>query len=80
MSENLKCIVCEKKFEVPLKTKTGERLTCPNCFAQLTLQIAEGKRVLRCAMCKKDVLECGEDCVRLFTERKQRGFFDIELK
>ena len=79
MSENLKCIVCEHKFEVPLKTKVGERLTCPNCFAQLSLQIVEGKRVLRCALCQKGVLECGENCEQLLTEKEKRGFFDIKL-
>ncbi len=79
MSENLKCIVCEKEFEVPLKTKAGERLTCPNCFAQLSLEIAEGKRVLRCALCKKGVLECGENCEQLLAEKEKRGFFNIKL-
>lgn len=79
MSEKLKCIVCENNIKVPLKTKPGERLTCPNCFAQLSLEIVKGQRVLRCALCKNGLLECGENCEQLLNEKEKRGFFNIKL-
>jgi len=80
VSEKLKCNVCEHRFEVPLKTKAGERITCPNCFAQLSLAIVNGKRTLRCAMCQQGVLECVNDCEKLLVEKEKRGFFNIKLK
>jgi uncharacterized protein (DUF983 family) len=75
----LKCTVCEHEIELPDSTKEGYRFTCPNCFAQLSLKIFNGKKVARCAVCNKDVAECTADCERRFSEREKRGFFDIKL-
>lgn len=76
----LKCTVCEAEIEVPLETSEGERVTCPNCFAQLSLRINNGKKQLRCAICSNSkLLECPEDCERKFSEREKRGFFNIKL-
>jgi len=60
------CPICETVFEIPQGTKLKERLTCPNCFAQLALYEHKGKKVLACALCKNpnfDPEECG-DCER----------------
>jgi len=75
----VKCSVCEHELNLPDETKEGERFSCPNCFAQLALRIVNGKKVARCAVCNKEVLECSEDCERRLTEREKRGFFDIKL-
>ncbi|MFA4966852.1 MAG: hypothetical protein WC624_01365 [Candidatus Margulisiibacteriota bacterium] len=75
----LKCTVCEHEIDLPDNTKEGARFTCPNCFAQLSLQIINGKKVARCAVCNKELKECGVDCERRIVEREKRGFFDIKL-
>ena len=76
---NVKCTVCEHVIDLPDEAKEGERFTCPNCFAQLVLRIANGKKVARCAVCNKELKECGSDCERKIVEREKRGFFDIKL-
>jgi hypothetical protein len=48
----LPCNVCEFKIEISDKAKHGERVTCPNCFAQLGLYKHKGKFFLGCAICK----------------------------
>jgi hypothetical protein len=75
----LTCTVCEHAIELPDSTKAGERFTCPNCFAQLSLHIYNGKKVARCAVCTKELKECSLDCERRLAEREKRGFFDIKL-
>jgi len=75
----LRCTVCDHEIELPDDIKEDDRFTCPNCFAQLSLKILNGKKVARCAVCKKGVMECGFDCERRLTERDKRGFFDIKL-
>jgi hypothetical protein len=60
------CPICEVKFDIPEGAKPKERLTCPNCFAQLALHQHKGKLILGCALCKNpnfDPVECG-DCER----------------
>ncbi len=64
--KKMTCPICETKIDLPDNTKIGERLTCPNCFAQLALYKHQGKDVLACALCKNptfDAAECG-DCER----------------
>ena len=75
----LKCTVCEHELDLPEGLKEGDRFTCPNCFAQLALHIFNGKKVARCAVCTKELKECGDDCERRLAEREKRGFFDIKL-
>jgi primosomal protein N' len=53
----LQCNVCEYKIELSDKAKPGERITCPNCFAQLGLYKYKGKFVLGCAICKEAVFD-----------------------
>ncbi len=78
MSE-IKCNVCEHKITLPPDIKEGGRFTCPKCFAQLALGIEKGKKVAKCAVCTKNVLECSPDCERKLFEKEKRGFFDIKL-
>ncbi|HTY13952.1 MAG TPA: hypothetical protein VMD02_07210 [Candidatus Omnitrophota bacterium] len=75
----LRCTVCEHEIDIPENVHEGERITCPNCFAQLSLHIHDGKKRLKCAVCSKDLKECGLDCERKLSEREKRGFFDIKL-
>ncbi|MBU0672612.1 MAG: hypothetical protein KJ732_06265 [Candidatus Margulisbacteria bacterium] len=66
------CPVCESKIDVPEQTKLKERLTCPSCFSQLSLQNYKGKNILTCAVCKEPVFDpvnC-EDCDRLRDKQK----------
>jgi len=74
----LKCKVCEHEIDAA-GMKEGQRLSCPNCFAQLAIYIIKGKKALRCAICKKGELECTSDCEVKMTKREKRGFFDISL-
>ena len=75
-----KCTVCEGEIEVAAGITEGERVTCPNCFAQLSIRIYDGKKQLRCAICSNPkLLECPVDCERKFSEREKRGFFNIKL-
>lgn len=77
---SIKCTVCENEFELPHGTKDGDRVTCPNCFAQLMVVIDEGKKQLRCAICSNPLIkECPVDCEKKFVEREKRGFFDVKL-
>lgn len=60
------CPVCENNIDLPDKAKTGERVTCPTCFAQLALHKIGGRLLLACAICKNPVFdpaECG-NCER----------------
>ena len=59
----LQCNVCETMVEIPKNAKTGDRITCPNCFAQLGLYKVKDKFFLGCAICKDAVFDpsaCGE--------------------
>ena len=77
---HLKCTVCEHDIEIPEHARDGDRITCPNCFAQLKLIIDKGRKHLRCAVCGNPMLkECPDDCERKTVERERRGFFDVKL-
>jgi len=79
-STKLKCTVCEHEIDVPHSAKDGERITCPNCFAQLMIKIEEGKKTLKCAICNNPLLNiCPQDCERKHLEKEKRGFFDVKL-
>jgi len=54
---NYPCPVCENFIEVSDQAKAGERITCPNCFAQLVVHHKKGKIVLGCAICKEPVFD-----------------------
>ena len=68
----LKCPVCEFKIELPDNTRSGKRVTCPNCFAQMALFKHKGKQVLGCALCKDPVFDPGncEECERRREKKK----------
>lgn len=68
----IKCPICETKIEIAADARSGQRLTCPNCFAQLAVFSHQGKRVLGCAICKEPLFDPGncEDCERR-RERKK---------
>ncbi|MBI5700844.1 hypothetical protein HZC34_03230 [Candidatus Saganbacteria bacterium] len=75
-----KCTVCSHEFELPSNIEDGERVTCPNCFAQLMIKIESGKKLLRCALCgDPNIAECPGDCEKRIIEREKRGFFDVRL-
>ena len=42
-NEILKCTVCETEINLPEDVKHGDRITCPNCFAQLSEVIQKNK-------------------------------------
>ncbi len=76
----IRCTVCEHEIELVKDSKEGDRVTCPNCFAQLMLKIEDGKKELKCAVCSNPMLNnCPPDCERRNTERERRGFFDVKL-
>jgi len=59
----LNCNICEHEIDIPDTKKVGERIMCPNCFAQTALFKHKGKPVLACALCKDqefDPLNCSE--------------------
>lgn len=59
----LTCNICEGKIDVPENTKSGTRITCPHCFAQLGIYKVKGELVVGCALCKEAVFDptsCGE--------------------
>ncbi len=79
-NQKIKCTVCEYDIELPLEIKDGERVTCPNCFAQLKITVTNGRKLLRCAVCSNTMLDsCPGDCERRLSEREKRGFFDVKL-
>jgi len=53
----LQCNICETKIEIPANAKHGDRITCPNCFAQLGLYRVKGKLYIGCAICKESVFD-----------------------
>lgn len=68
----LNCPICENAIELPDNPKEKQRVTCPNCFAQLALYKHKGKHVLGCAICKEplfDPANCG-DCERRREKKK----------
>lgn len=63
---NFQCPICEAKIDLPGSVKKKERVTCPNCFAQLQVYEHRGKFVLGCALCGEptfDPTRC-DDCER----------------
>lgn len=76
----LKCTVCEFEIDIDSSHVHGHRVTCPNCFAQLVIRIEDGRKQLRCALCRNPKqLACMDDCERKLNEREKRGFFDVRL-
>ena len=67
-----KCPICESEIEVADNAKTGDRFTCPGCFAQLALYRHKHKIIIGCAICKEAVFnpENCEDCTRRQEKKK----------
>ncbi|MBN2058119.1 MAG: hypothetical protein JW782_04940 [Candidatus Saganbacteria bacterium] len=56
------CPICDTPIEI--SSRVGQRLTCPNCSAQLALRKYHGQVVLACAVCREiefDPSNC-EEC------------------
>ena len=69
---NFNCPICESAIEIPDSAKTGERITCLNCYSQLALYKHKGKHVIGCAVCKESIFDpqnCG-DCERRRDKKK----------
>ena len=66
------CPICEGPIELDEKTQVDQRLTCPNCFAQLALRKHKHRLVLTCPTCKEEVFDpqnC-EECSRRAEKKK----------
>ncbi|MDI6732083.1 MAG: hypothetical protein QME05_05900 [Candidatus Margulisbacteria bacterium] len=63
---NLDCPICETKVEISDSVKAKERVTCPNCFAQLQVYKYKGKNILTCAVCADPIFDPAkcDDCER----------------
>lgn len=67
-----KCPICENVIELEEKTPIGQRVTCPNCFAQLALRKHKRKMILTCPTCKEEIFDpqnC-EECDHRAEKRK----------
>jgi len=74
---NGKCPVCEFVFEIPEKAK--QRITCPNCFAQLSTKKLKGKMRLVCAICEDTIMD-PERCANCERKLKHLEKMDITVK
>ena len=72
---NLLCNICEYKIDIPDGTKSGVRITCPNCFAQLGLYKVRGKFVLGCAICKESVFD-PDGCAKCERNRERKALLE----
>lgn len=72
---SLQCNICETTIDIPNKAKSGERITCPNCFAQLALYKIKGKFVLGCAICKEVVFD-PDNCARCERNRERKALLE----
>ncbi len=72
----VKCSVCDADFDIKDDVRVGDRFTCPNCFAQLSLRMVNGEKVARCALCHygKETFECAQDCERKISFEEKKGF------
>ncbi len=66
------CPICEYPIELADDIKEKNRVTCPNCFAQLAFYMHNGKPILGCAICKEPLFDPGNcgDCERRRERRK----------
>jgi len=71
----LQCNICENKIEISSKAKPGDRLTCPNCFAQLGLYKVKGQFFLGCAICKEAVFDPNA-CARCERYREKKALLE----
>ena len=76
-SLSIKCTVCEHPIELKEGTSDGERVTCPNCFAQLIVRLDMGRKKLICALCSDpSITYCPPDCGQKKAPKSQ-GLFNI---
>jgi hypothetical protein len=71
--KKVNCPICEGPIEIGDQDKSGKRITCPNCFAQLGLFNIKGHPILGCAICKEPVFDpdnCSE-CERRHQKQKE---------
>lgn len=68
----LKCPICDYEIDLSDDIKPGDRITCPNCFAQLAFHHHRKKTFLACPTCKEEIFDPAncEDCDRR-TEKKK---------
>lgn len=70
-----KCPICDNSFEIADSTKIGERLSCPNCSAQLALRKFRGKKVLTCPTCKEEIFD-PQNCEECETKREKKRLLE----
>ncbi len=68
----LRCPICEANIDFSENAKAGERVSCPNCYAQLALYKHKGKWVVGCAFCKEPIFDPARclECERRHERRK----------
>ncbi len=69
--KKMTCPICENPIELPESAKAKDRITCPNCFAQLALHDVHGKLVIGCALCKEPQFD-PENCGNCETRREKQ--------
>jgi hypothetical protein len=70
-----KCPVCETIIEIPENFHNAQRVTCPNCFAQLALYHHKGVAVLGCAICKESIFN-PENCENCEQRREKKRLLE----
>lgn len=70
-----KCNVCETEIEIPDNPKHGQRITCPNCFAQMAIYLIKGKHVIGCAICKESIFD-PENCENCERRREKKRLLE----
>ncbi len=71
----MECPICENNIDIAKDAKSGTRITCDNCFAQLALYSHKGKIVLGCAMCKESIFE-PENCGNCERRREKKRLLE----
>ncbi len=72
----LECPICDTKIKLSKKTKLNDRVTCPNCYAQLAFKKLKGRLELRCSLCPYGHAECDEECERRMSHLKQKELLE----
>lgn len=70
-----KCPICDEEIDIPDKFKRGQRITCPNCFAQLALYVHKGATILGCAICKESIFN-PENCENCENRREKKRLLE----
>lgn len=72
----LNCPVCDKLIELSGTTKLNDRVTCPNCYAQLAFKKRKSQLELRCSLCPEGHSVCSEECERRMAHLKQMDLLE----